>query len=88
MNHSNLLSLQDVQLVYRALPALHHVDWEVNRGQQWACLGPNGAGKTSLAKILSGEARRFSGVYTRSAELREQGVAYVFFAQARTLCER
>ncbi|KAA1192060.1 ATP-binding cassette domain-containing protein [Pseudohalioglobus sediminis] len=88
MNHSNLLSLQDVQLVYRALPALHHVDWEVNRGQQWACLGPNGAGKTSLAKILSGEARRFSGVYTRSAELREQGVAYVCFEQARTLCER
>ena len=83
-----LLSLQDVQLVYRALPALNRINWEVREGEQWVCLGPNGAGKTSLANILSGQATHFAGQYQRSAALTEQGVAYVCFEQARALVER
>ena len=83
-----LLSLQDVSLVYRAMPALKHIDWQLLTGQQWACLGPNGAGKTSLAKILSGQAAQFSGDMYRADKLNTQGVAYVCFEQARALCDR
>lgn len=88
MNDSLLLELEQVQLVYRALPALANINWKVATGQQWACLGPNGCGKTSLAKILSGQATHFSGEYRRSSSLTENGVAYVCFEQARALIDR
>ncbi len=82
------MSLSGVSLVYRALPALRAIDWDYRAGQQWACLGPNGAGKTSLARVISGQAPRFSGTVLRGAALRERGVAYVCFEQARALCQR
>jgi molybdate transport system ATP-binding protein len=84
----NLLQLQDVSLVYRALPVLHSIHWTVKPGQQWACLGPNGAGKTSLARVLSRQATHFSGTLLRSPRLEQGGVAYVCFEQAKALCER
>jgi len=83
-----LLQLSDVSLVYRALPALRAIDWTVRPGQQWACMGPNGAGKTSLARVISHQATHFSGDLQRSPDLKEKGVAYVCFEQARALCER
>jgi molybdate transport system ATP-binding protein len=83
-----LLELRDVSLVYRALPVLRNIHWAVHPGQQWACLGPNGAGKTSLARIISRQASHYSGEVLRSSLLEEQGVAYVCFEQAKSLCER
>ncbi len=85
---AKLLELHDVNLVYRALPALRGINWSVQSGQQWACLGPNGAGKTSLARIISRQATHFSGNLQRCPELQERGVAYVCFEQAKALCER
>jgi molybdate transport system ATP-binding protein len=83
-----LLELRDVSLVYRALPALQHINWRLMPGQQWACLGPNGAGKTSLARVLTRQATHFSGELLRSTRLQDHGAAYVCFEQARALCER
>ncbi|WP_240725179.1 ATP-binding cassette domain-containing protein [Mangrovimicrobium sediminis] len=88
MNDVPLFSLDQVQLVYRARPALDQLDWQVLPGQQWACIGPNGSGKTSLARVLSGEAPHFAGSYQRDPALAKQGVAYVCFEQARALCDR
>ena len=88
MSDSPLLALDQVQLVYRALPALSDINWQIDPGQQWACLGPNGSGKTSLANILSGQATHFSGDYKRSQALEQDGVAYVCFERARALVER
>ena len=85
---SRLLQLEDVNLVYRALPALRAINWTVQHGQQWACLGPNGAGKTSLARVISRQATHFSGNLQRSKPLEKKGVAYVCFEQAKALCER
>lgn len=56
-----LFRLRDINLVYRALPALRAIDWTVLEGEQWACLGPNGAGKTSLVRAALGLARPASG---------------------------
>ena len=85
---ATLLSLNAVNLVYRALPALKDVDWALNEGEHWACLGPNGAGKTSLANVITGQANRASGDIVRSASLDDSGVAYVCFEQAKALCDR
>ncbi len=88
MSREPLVELQDVSLVYRALPALRDISWCFEPGQQWACLGPNGAGKTSLANVLSRQATHFSGELQRSQALEASGVAYVCFEQARALCDR
>lgn len=83
-----LLELHDVNLVYRALPALRGIDFTIEEGQQWACLGPNGAGKTSLARVISRQAAHYTGDAIRSQKLAHKGVAYVCFEQAQALCER
>ena len=85
---NKLLELHDVNLVYRALPALRQIDWSIGQGEQWACLGPNGAGKTSLAKVISHQASHFSGEFLECAQLQSQGVAFVCFEQAKALCDR
>ena len=83
-----LLDLADISLVYRALPALKNIDWQYLAGQQWACLGPNGAGKTSLARVICGQATRYTGQLDKGATLRQGGIAYVSFEEARALCQR
>ena len=88
MSEPPLIELRGLSLVYRALPALRDIDWALHAGQQWACLGPNGAGKTTLARVLSSQATHFSGEMTRTSDLRERGVAYVCFEEAKTLCDR
>jgi molybdate transport system ATP-binding protein len=88
MSEEQLIRLEGVSLVYRALPALKGINWTVRVGQQWACLGPNGSGKTSLARVVSRQATHYSGEITRARELEERGVAYVCFEQARALCDR
>lgn len=88
MTNSPLFSLQQVQLAYRAMPALDDITWLALCGQQWACVGPNGSGKTSLARILSGQASHFSGELLLGTTLQDQGVAHVCFEQARALVER
>ncbi len=85
---ASLLRLSDVSLVYRALPALKNIGWEFSARQQWACLGPNGAGKTSLARVISGQAPRFTGQLDKDTGLGKGGIAYVCFEQARALCQR
>jgi len=87
-NDQTMLSLRAVSLVYRSKPALRQLDWDLKPGQHWACVGPNGAGKTSLARILSHQASHFSGDYSSTPALEQEGIAYVCFEQAQTLCAR
>jgi len=88
MTGSKLLTLRDVSLTYRAMPALRDINWAIAPGEQWACLGPNGAGKTSLANVISRQVSHASGEISRSQTLAERGVAYVCFEQQKALCDR
>ena len=85
---SLLFELTNINLVYRALPALKGISWRVEQGQQWAVLGPNGAGKTSLARVLTEQMRPAAGNYLRSGLLDDVGIAYVCFEQGKALCDR
>ncbi|MFV0476866.1 MAG: ATP-binding cassette domain-containing protein [Parahaliea sp.] len=87
MDREILLKINQLSLVYKALPVLKEINWSIITGQQWACIGPNGAGKTSLARVISGQEKHFSGKIERSPTLLAQGVAYVCFEQAKALCE-
>lgn len=46
---------------YGAKKVFDHVDFFVERGDRIALLGQNGQGKTTLAKILAGDTKDFSG---------------------------
>lgn len=40
---------------------LNHIDWTVQKGEQWAVFGLNGCGKTTLLSIISGFRKYTSG---------------------------
>jgi zinc/manganese transport system ATP-binding protein len=48
------ISLTDVIVTYRRLPAVHHVSGAFAAGSLTAIAGPNGAGKSTLLKALMG----------------------------------
>jgi manganese/iron transport system ATP-binding protein/manganese/zinc/iron transport system ATP- binding protein len=51
---SHQLCVSNLTVSYRRIPALHHIEFEVECGQTVALLGPNGAGKSTLLKALAG----------------------------------
>ncbi|MFT4823543.1 MAG: molybdate transport system ATP-binding protein [Halioglobus sp.] len=87
-NPTAILQLVNVGLVYRALPALKDINWNVLPGEQWVCLGPNGSGKTSLANVICRQNNHASGTVLRSEALENSGIAYVCFEQQKSLCDR
>ena len=54
VNAPPLLRLEQVNVNYGKLRALHAVDFEVRRGEIVAVLGANGAGKTTLTQAICG----------------------------------
>lgn len=51
---SHRLSVRDLTVSYRGVPALHHVNLELRCGRCVGLLGPNGAGKSTLLKSIAG----------------------------------
>lgn len=49
---------------YGSHQVFNHVDFFVQRGDRIALLGQNGQGKTTLAKILAGEIKDYTGTWT------------------------
>src|SRR6201995_534084 len=50
----HVLTIKDLTVSYRRVPAVHHVDLTLRCGRCVGLLGPNGAGKTSFLKALAG----------------------------------
>ena len=59
--HSHNLQIKDLTVSYNRVPALHHINLEVECGHCVGLLGPNGAGKTTLFKTIVGLLRPESG---------------------------
>lgn len=51
---TGLLSVRDVTVSYNRIPAIHHIGFQLSRGQSAGLVGPNGAGKTTLLKAIAG----------------------------------
>ncbi|MCE9524135.1 MAG: metal ABC transporter ATP-binding protein [Alphaproteobacteria bacterium] len=51
---NSVLTLQNVIVTYRRVPAVHHVTGSIKTGSLTAIAGPNGAGKSTLLKALMG----------------------------------
>ena len=55
MQKCPFLKVKNLSVRLRGRPVLEGIDWQINKGEQWAIIGPNGSGKTTLAKALAGE---------------------------------
>ena len=51
---SHRLTVSDLTVSYRGVPALHHVNLDLRCGRCVGLLGPNGAGKSTLLKSIAG----------------------------------
>jgi branched-chain amino acid transport system ATP-binding protein len=61
---SPLLAIRDLEVAYGAIPALHGVDLEVEKGEIVTLIGANGAGKTTTLRTISGLLRPRRGGVT------------------------
>ena len=63
-----MLSVNDVEVRYGAVPAIRNLSMNVDRGEIVTMLGANGAGKTTTLRMISGLHRPFSGTVTLEGE--------------------
>ena len=59
-----MLKLDNINLYYGVIHALHNISLEVNRGEIVTLIGANGAGKTSILRAISGLEPLKSGTIT------------------------
>ncbi|MBA3655105.1 MAG: ABC transporter ATP-binding protein [Actinobacteria bacterium] len=59
-----LLDVQELRSGYGALPVLHGVSFQINRGETAVVLGLNGAGKSTTVLNLCGALRPWAGTIT------------------------
>jgi len=74
----HLIELHEIVKRYGGIPALDHVNLNVNRGDILAVLGPNGAGKTTLLKIMAGIEKPTDGeIYYKGRKMGDDYSAFI-----------
>lgn len=61
MNKDTVIQVSDLTKHYGEIPAVDHINFEVNRGEVFGFLGPNGAGKTTTIRMLAGLSKPTEG---------------------------
>ncbi len=51
-SEQTLVEIRNATVKYDGLVVVDHLDWRIERGENWAILGPNGAGKSTLLKLI------------------------------------
>ena len=59
-----MLKVENLNVFYGAIHALHDISFQVNQGEIVTLIGANGAGKTTTLHTISGLLRQKSGVIT------------------------
>lgn len=79
---SHRLILKDLTVSYARVPAIHHLNLELECGHCIGLLGPNGAGKTTLLKAIAGlveieSGKILLGHHDHTHDNSGQGIAYL-----------
>lgn len=56
-----ILTIEKLSKSFGRLTAVHHLSFELNRGEIMGIIGPNGAGKTTLFNLITGEIKSDQG---------------------------
>jgi branched-chain amino acid transport system ATP-binding protein len=64
-----MLEIENLEVAYGALTALHGVSLTIERGEMVALVGPNGAGKTTILKAIAGLLAPRAGLIRWEGEL-------------------
>ncbi len=64
----SLLSIQDLEVGYGTIPALHGIDLDIQKGEIVTLIGANGAGKTTTLRTISGLLKPSKGEVTFNGE--------------------
>jgi branched-chain amino acid transport system ATP-binding protein len=82
----DMLKVNNIQVLYGGIPAIHEVFFEVEKGELVSLVGANGAGKTTVLKTVVGALSPASGniefegediTGKNSAEIVRSGITYV-----------
>jgi simple sugar transport system ATP-binding protein len=82
-----IIRLENISKLYRGVPAVKNVTFELKRGEIHALLGENGAGKSTLTKMIAGVVEPSSGkmfhkgvetIYATPNDALDAGIAMVF----------
>ena len=49
------VKMVDVTITYGEKVLLHHINWEIKKGERWNVSGPNGAGKSTILSLITGD---------------------------------
>lgn len=71
-----ILRFENLTLGYDRHPAVHHLDYGVNRGSMLAIAGPNGAGKSTLLKGINKDVKQLGGLI-RLCGINHREIAYL-----------
>ena len=84
-----LIRLEDAAFRVGSRTILHHTNWEIRRGENWAVIGPNGAGKSTLLAALAGRTPMVAGRLERLTKtVQPDAVGYVAVNQQYILAAR
>ena len=64
MNSKSFLKIDNLEVYYGGIHALHSVSLEINEGEIVSIIGSNGAGKSTLLRTIAGEKQKKSGTIT------------------------
>jgi simple sugar transport system ATP-binding protein len=82
-----IIEMKRISKLYRGVPAVKEVDFNLMKGEIHALLGENGAGKSTLTKVMAGVVTATGGSmiwrgqevsFQSPFEALEQGIAMVF----------
>jgi ABC-type sugar transport system ATPase subunit len=82
-----IIEMQKVTKLYRGVPAIEDIDFDLRKGEIHALLGENGAGKSTLTKIMAGVVEPTAGrmlyrgqpvQFATPSEALTAGIAMVF----------
>ena len=68
MNNNSFLKIDNLEVYYGGIHALHSVSLEVNEGEIVSIIGSNGAGKSTLLRTIAGEKQKKSGTIIFNGE--------------------